>query len=203
MKTTLSFQSAININGCQNGIQRYVDFIEGLGYSADTEFDFDFFVSLCREHKARFLESFVIENKARILEYTNSQVQCYIANHQEYATLEEARNAIAQYKQERREYHRSLTTVGFEQIVDGNSVWYAIDIDTFELPSADENVVQSLHVFNHNTGTHEKVDTKGDAMRIRDELIDGFMQNEEASFLIRRKLLYLEDGVSTSVELVN
>lgn len=200
MKTTLSLQSAIAIGGCQNGIQRYIDFIEGLGYTVDTEFDFDFFVSLCRENKARFLESFVIENKASILEYTDSQVQCYIANYQEFATLEEAQSAVEQYRQERRQYHKLLTTVGFSQMIDGNSVWSSVDLDTFELPDSD--VEQCLYVFNHAAGVHVQANTKEDAIRVRDELIEGMLEQEANTFLIRRKLIFLEDGVSTRIELV-
>lgn len=198
MKTTLSLQSAINIGGCQNGIQRYIDFIEASGYTIDTEFDFDFFVSLCKEKNARFLESFVIENKARILEYTDSQIQNYIFRGVNFNTLEEARTEAQQYKQERYEYHKALTTVGFDQNINGNSVWTCIDIDVFKI--SDSLTGYALYVFNHTTGQYESVGSIEEAKQKRDDLINSFMDLETANLVIYKKLLFAEDGVSTTIE---
>ena len=201
MKTTISVAKVLQIGGCTSGIQQAVDLGAKVGIKADDEVDFNYAIQVCERYGDDFVKKYLIENKAALLEYTNAQLDCYLLNGKEFADLESVTQAAKDIRNEREQYHLNLTTVAFSHSINEDAAWYAIDIDTFEIPEGVEQY--HFHVFNHMTGSYEEAYTIEEVKTKKQQIVAAGLERDKIMWKIMMRSVFQEDGVSTKIEEVN
>lgn len=200
MKTTVNVADVVRIGGCQTGLVDGVALKLSFGFLENEPVEFDRIIEICTETNNRFLRKYFLDNKARLLEYTDAQLSHYQVHDKKFDTLEEAIAAADLIRSEKVAFHKALTRVIFSESVGEDATWVPIDIDTFMVPEG--VVAYHFHVFNHKTGLHEEAATQEQALALRDSLAAKFTEQDKAYWQIVKWSVYAEDGVSTTHEVV-
>ena len=200
MKTKITVADVVRVGSCQTGLEQAIALGASVGIPADAEVEFDVVLQTCHNAGNKLLYDYFIANKAALLEYTDSSVQCYLFQNVEYETIESARAAREDYIQSRAKHHADLTSVTFSRSLGEDHEWVAIDLSTFVVPLdvADFH----FHIFNHRTGLHEEAATLEEAKDDFTSMVQSHIDIDGPVPSIRKRLVYAEDGVSTKIEVI-
>lgn len=198
MRTKITVVDVVRIGACQGGLEQAIALGAAVGIPADAEVEFDVVLQTCLNAGNQLLYDYFVANKAALLEYTDSSVQCYLFQNVEYETVEAARAAREAFIQSRATHHADLTSVTFSRSLGEDHEWVAIDLSTFFVPP--DAVEFHFHIFNHRTGLHEEAATLEEAKADFASMVQSHIEADGPAPSVGKKLVYAEDGVSTKIE---
>ena len=198
MKTIISVQDVLKCNGCESGLDEGIALAAMIGVPADGVASYEDMLNLAIQHNKPQVVRFLQQNKAQLLEYGEPVFKSYHFRGADFNTIEEANVAKDALIKERRQYHANLTTVGFTELVGQDHVWRPVDLDTFEVPGGVTEY--QFHIFNHKTGGHKEAATLDEARTDRAAMIESHVASESDTFVVYKKYVYTEDGVTFKLE---
>lgn len=190
MRTNITIADLVRCGACSEGFATLLPFLEKQNIPSDGTMEFDEVIDLFNANKLRPFSMWLQSRRAELLEYQNVIKTRFLLNHVEYETLEEVQLEIEKQKAERRKYHLGLTSVGFTESVGEDQAWKTIDIDSFVIP--DECQDFHFHIFNHQTGLHIEAYSIEEALAVREQLINKFMQDDENLYQIVKREYFEE-----------
>lgn len=200
MSTQVSVADIIRCGACDARFQQMIDFLERHGIDKESTIDIDEMISIFNANRYRHFGFWLNEMRPHLLRFTQVKTVTFEVNGASFNSIDDARIAALQLKEQRKQIHLEHATVAFSEALDEGHSWLPIDIDSFEMP---EGVSEfHFHVFDHETGVHTEAYTVEEAKQQRDAVVAKMLARDTYMWNILKKTWFEEHEGAVITELV-